>query len=316
MKSDYQILLFYKYVHIENPEAVRDWLFMLGDMYGLKGRSIVATEGLNITVEGKTEDTEEFIRELETDPRFQNINFKRSVGTGTAFPRMSVKVRKEIVTLGLGVCDIDPNQLTGVHLPAEELHKWFEEGKEFYIVDMRNVYEHKVGKFVNSIWPPLENFRDLPKVMKQLKHLKNKTVVTVCTGGVRCEKASGYLLSQGFTDVYQLENGIVTYMEKYPNEHFEGKLYVFDDRTTMGFYTDDPKHKVIGKCEGCDRPCDTFVDCATPWCAKHFVLCEECVPKYSSEGKQHCVGKCGVRKPKKLQSPFMKVVYKIKSLFA
>jgi predicted sulfurtransferase len=105
----------------------------------------------------------------------------------------------------------------------------------------------------------MDNFRDLPNVVKQIAHLKNKTVVTVCTGGVRCEKASGYLITQGFTDVYQLENGIVTYMEKYPNENFLGKLYVFDKRILMGFYTDDTKHVIVGRCEGCDAPCERFV---------------------------------------------------------
>ncbi|MEK7106261.1 MAG: rhodanese-like domain-containing protein, partial [Patescibacteria group bacterium] len=242
MKGSYQILLFYKYVHISNPEEVRDWLRDLCQKFGLKGRLIVASEGLNITLEGKTEDTESFIKEMEKDPlsaqagRFLNIHYKRSEGTGNAFPKLSVKVRSEIVSLHLGTCDVDPNVTTGVHLSPEELHIWINGDptspeasrgkKEFYIVDMRNAYEHAVGKFAGSICPPMENFRDLPKLLKTIDHLKDKTILTVCTGGVRCEKASGYLITQGFKDVYQLNGGIVSYMEKYPNEDFEGKLYV------------------------------------------------------------------------------------------
>src|SRR6185369_5737909 len=116
-----------------------------------------------------------------------------------------------------------PNKLTGKRLKPEELHDWINSDKEFYIVDMRNGYEHLAGYFKGSILPAMDNFRDLPAFLKQIEHLKNKTVLTVCTGGVRCEKASGYLLANGFSDVYQLDGGIVTYMESYPNEDFLGK---------------------------------------------------------------------------------------------
>lgn len=312
MDNSYQILLFYKYVRIEDPQAVRDWLFALCQKLSLKGRLIVATEGLNITLEGKTEDTEAFITELETDQRFLNIHFKRSVGTGDAFPRLSVKVRSEIVSLHLGTCDIDPNQLTGVHLAPEALHQWIAEGREFYIIDMRNAYEHAIGKFKDSICPPMNNFRDLQKVVKRLKHLKDKTVLTVCTGGIRCEKASGYLLAQGFTSVYQLDGGIVSYMEKYPNEDFEGKLYVFDGRVAMGFYTDDPAHVIVGRCEDCGAQSENIVDCRSGNCNGQFIICEACEKKQLEEkGITHCPKRCGG----KVKSPFGKLVQKVKSIF-
>ena len=221
---NYQIILFYKYVHIEKPEEVKVWHDEVCAKLGLTGRCIIASEGINATFEGTVENIAEYVKELEKDERFKNIHFKYSEGTGQAFPKLSIKVRKEIVSLHLDTCDIDPNEVTGIHL----------KGRKFYIVDMRNVYEHKVGHFAGSILPPIENFRDLPKVVEQIKHLKNKTVLTVCTGGVRCEKASGFLITQGFSDVYQLDGGIVSYMEKYPNEDFKGKLYVFDGRVVMG----------------------------------------------------------------------------------
>lgn len=313
----YQILLFYKYVHITEPQQVRDWLFDMCQTLNLKGRLIVATEGLNITLEGKTEDTETFIKELEKDQRFLNIHMKRSEGTGDAFPRLSVKVRPEIVSLHLGVCDVDPNQTTGIHLKPEELHEWLNppaggQKKEFYIVDMRNAYEHAVGQFAGSICPPMENFRDLPKLMKMIDHLKDKTVLTVCTGGVRCEKASGYLITQGFKDVYQLDGGIVSYMEKYPNEDFEGKLYVFDGRVAMGFYTDDPKHKVIGVCVGCGGSSENIVDCRERGCNGQFILCDTCEKKQlEKHGSIHCVKNC----KKVHKSPFGKLFGKIKNIF-
>ena len=317
VESDSQILLFYKYVYIDNPQETRDWFFDLCKELGLKGRLIVATEGLNITLEGEKENTETFIVEMEKDLRFNNVHMKRSVGTGNAFPRLSVKVRPEIVSLHLGTCDVDPNEITGKHLKPEELHVWLNPSdgspkKEFYIVDMRNAYEHMVGKFAGSICPPMENFRDLPKLLKTIQHLKNKTVLTVCTGGVRCEKASGYLITQGFKDVYQLDGGIVSYMEKYPNEDFEGKLYVFDGRVAMGFYTDDPKHKIIGKCASCGASAEEIVDCREFGCNGQFILCADCENKQiHKRGHTYCVRNC----KKVYKSPLGKIWGTMKSIF-
>jgi len=285
---EYQIILFYKYVRIEDPEQVKIWHEEICTRLGLMGRCIIAPEGINATFEGTKENIKLYIKELEQDVRFHNIHFKYSVGTDHAFPKLSIKTRKEIVSLNLGTCDIDPNQITGIHLKPEELHNWIKTGREFYIVDMRNVYEHKVGHFENSILPPIENFRDLPKVVEQIKHLKNKTVLTVCTGGVRCEKASGFLIMQGFTDVYQLGGGIVSYMEKYPNEDFQGKLYVFDGRVVQGFFTDDPKHEIVGKCDICTEQSENYVNCANPVCHRHFIACDKC----TDGGSIYCKGGC------------------------
>lgn len=276
MSENYEIILFYKYVYIANPEALMREQRSIQEQLGLKGRTIVSTEGINATMEGTSENIEQYLSHLFSDVRFQNTHIKRDPGTGHAFPRLSVKVRPELVSLGLGVCDIDPNVLTGIHLSPDELHQWFQDGKEFYIIDMRNAYEHQVGYFEGSIMPPMDNFRDLPKFMESISHLKHKTVLTVCTGGVRCEKASGYLLSNGFTDVYQLDGGILSYMRKYPNENFLGKLYVFDGRISVGFYTDDPKHQVVGQCWVCKKQSERFTNCVLDDCNRKMIACEEC----------------------------------------
>lgn len=307
--KDFQILLFYRYVFISEPLHVCEWLRALCTRLGCTGRIIVGTEGINATLEGTRESTETFIQELERDARFRGIHYKKSLGTGSAFPKLSVKVRTEIVSGHLGACDIDPTHLTGKRLSPEMLHEWIQTGKPFFIVDMRNRYEHEIGRFADSICPPLENFRDLPKIMKTLSHLTHKTVVTVCTGGIRCEKASGYLLSQGFTDVWQLEGGIVSYMEKYPNEDFEGKLYVFDRRIAMGFYTDDPRHVVIGKCKECEAPCERFVNCEHMWCGNYFLLCRSCEKNAHSSGMLTCPHGCRVRNPKKILNPWKRLFF-------
>ncbi|TSC77693.1 MAG: UPF0176 protein [Parcubacteria group bacterium Gr01-1014_24] len=286
----YVIILFYKYVHIDDPEAVKKQEMEVCERLGLRGRCIIASEGINATFEGTRESIGEYIKELEKDKRFLGTHFKLSFGTGNSFPRLSIRVRKEIVSLGLGNCNLDPNKISGKRVSPEELHGWIKNRREFYIVDMRNVYEHKVGHFENSILPLIENFRDLPKIVKQIAHLKNKTVLTVCTGGVRCEKASGFLVTQGFTDVYQLDGGIVSYMKKYPNEDFRGKLYVFDGRVTMGFYTGDVKHKVIGRCDACSEQSENYVNCANPVCHRHFINCKNCLAK--NNGEAFCPGGC------------------------
>lgn len=274
--NDYEILLFYKYVHIEDPAALVKEQRELQDRLGIKGRTLIASEGINATLEGTPKALDAYLAVLLADPRFSNTHIKRSPGTGNAFPKLVVRARSEIVALGLGACDVNPNQVTGTRLSPEDLHAWIHSDKEFYIIDMRNAYEHLAGHFKNSILPPMDNFRDLPKFLESIAHLKDKTVVTVCTGGVRCEKASGYLLANGFTDVYQLDGGIVSYMALYPNEDFLGKLYVFDDRMLMGFYTDDPKHEIVGRCRVCNAPCERYTNCANDDCHRQTIACAAC----------------------------------------
>lgn len=270
---NYQVLLYYKYTNIDNLAALRDEQIKLCKELNLKGRIIVAHEGINGTVEGLTEDTEKYIDELTSDPKFKDINFKKSIGDGNAFPKLSVKVRPEIVAARL---PINPNEITGKYLSADELHEWFKSGKEFYTVDMRNDYEYISGYFENSIFSGLHNFYDLPTVLPALENLKDKTIVTVCTGGVRCEKASGFLVLNGFKDVYQLKDGIQTYMEKYPNSYFKGKLYVFDNRLTVGFNTDDAGHEIVGRCYHCQKPADTYTNCEYDVCHYHYICCKDC----------------------------------------
>lgn len=295
----HQILLYYKYVKIENPVALMRAQKRLCEKLNLKGRIIIAEEGINGTVEGITKNTEEYIAEMKKDERFSDIHWKKSEGTGHAFPKLSVRVREEIVSLHLHENDLKPWSVTGKYLKPEELHEWIQSKKEFYIVDMRNDYEHKSGHFENSILPPMNNFRDLPKLLPLLSDIKNKTILTVCTGGVRCEKASGFLVENGFSDVYQLQGGIVSYMELYPNEDFKGKLYVFDGRVLMGFNTADKNHEVIGKCEKCLEKSENYINCDTVGCHRHFILCKKCI----SEFGQVCPNGCDYLRKKQRENP-------------
>lgn len=293
MEEKYKIILYYKYVTIDNPDQLRIEQLELCKNLGFKGRIIVAEEGINGTFEGLESKCNEYISLMKKDARFSDIHWKISNGTknGTAFPKLSVKVRPEIVSLHLGKeNDIDPNALTGNHLNPEDLRKWYEENKEFYVVDMRNDYELKVGQFRNTIFPGMKNFRDLRKDFKKIKHLKDKPVLTVCTGGVRCEKASGLLKREGFENIYQLNGGIVNYMEKYPGKDFDGSLYVFDKRLTMHF-NDEENHKVIGKCEKCNTSTEAYRNCRSMYCHRHFICCDNCLEK---NGDAFCNLKCKI----------------------
>ncbi len=284
---DFVVLLFYKYVKIEDPEAFMNAHRALCERLNIKGRYAIAYEGLNGTCEGTPEAVNEYVKELTSDPRFADIHMKYSKGTGNAFRKLKIRVRPEIVALGLKEDDVDPNVTTGIHLKPEELHEWFENGEDFAIVDMRNQYEHQVGHFPGSVLPNLKNFRDLPKVLPELEHLKDKKVLTVCTGGVRCEKASGYLKTKGFDNVYQLDGGMVSYMEKYPGKNFLGAMYSFDSRVVIDY--DGGNHPIIGKCSECGVPSENVVDCKDPSCHGQIILCKDC---FAKSGKVFCKDRC------------------------
>lgn len=302
---DFQILLYYKYVSIADPESFCKSQKELCERLNLKGRIIVAKEGINGTVGGTRKATEDYIEEMVQDPRFSDIHWKKSTGPEDAFPRLSVKVRPEIVTTKITDVPLDPSVETAPHLKPEELHAWYREGRKFKVIDMRNSYEIGIGTFKGSVDPETMNFRDLPKSLEKLKVHKDETVITVCTGGVRCEKASQYLRTQGFKDVYQLDGGIVTYMEKYPGKDFEGTLYVFDKRKKMDFCKPGERD-VIGKCSICLGTTERVENCADDECHLQFICCDNCIAEY--DGMVYCK-ECGNAQGKIPRSGrYMKVV--------
>ncbi|MDO8231607.1 MAG: rhodanese-related sulfurtransferase [bacterium] len=281
----HQVLLFYKYVTIDDPETLKGWVTARARSLGLAGRVIVAEEGINGTLEGSLEHTNIFKDEFLEDPRFSDVQVKTSLGNGASFPKLSVKVRDEIVGTRFDKERVDPRKQTARHLRPEELRSWYESQKDFVVVDMRNDYEFESGHFRNSINPKLNNSRDLPEALPLLEPLKNKTVLTVCTGGVRCEKMSAYLLSEGFADVYQLDNGIHGYMEKYPGKDYLGTLYTFDGRLTMDFGGD---REIVGKCFLCGAKTESYVNCADDTCHLHFLACEVCQKEEGTFCSERC----------------------------
>ena len=195
-RDAYQVLLFYKYVTIDAPEELAETVRSLATELSLIGRVIVAAEGINATLEGTVENTESFVARFILDGRFADIQIKRSAGNGKSFSRLSVKVRDEIVSTGFTSDEADPRVSTAPKLSAEELRDWYENERDFVVVDMRNNYEFASGHFKDSVEPGISASRHLPLMLDKLASLKEKTIVTVCTGGVRCEKMSAYLMNK------------------------------------------------------------------------------------------------------------------------
>lgn len=271
----FQVLLFYKYVTIEEPQAFAARFEIRLKELGLTGRVLIAEEGINATVEGTTEQTEALIQDFRNDPRFADMNIKKSVGTGTTFPKLAVRVRKELVGTQFSQAEADPRIRTAPHLPPEALHEMYEKNEDFVVIDMRNSYEFVSGHFKQSIDPGMRASRDLKKAVVKLEAYKDKKIVTVCTGGIRCEKMSAYLLNKGFTNVHQLENGIHAYMEKYPGKDFLGTLYTFDERVLMDF---GGEREVVGACHRCKSQTERYLNCANYECHLHILICETCAP--------------------------------------
>ena len=282
----YQVLLFYKYVTVTNPHECADHVRRLCEKYELKGRAIVAEEGINATFEGTVENTERFVQEFKEDVRFRDVQIKRSTGTGASFPRLKVKIRQEIVGTRFPK-EVDPRARTAPYISPDELHMLYEEKKDdFVVVDMRNSYEYESGHFAGSIDPGMDASRQLPEVIEKLKDVGDKKIITVCTGGIRCEKMATYLLHKGFKHVQQLDGGMHTYMEKYPEGHFKGTLFTFDDRLVMDF---GGKREIIGKCKRCSAPNEQYQNCANAECNMLFLICNDCM---SSEGPGFCGETC------------------------
>ena len=275
MSSNIYVLLYYKFTSVKKPqfEVMQHKLVCQG--IGLKGRILIGEEGLNGTVAGTRAQLKQYTDYMDNHPVFNNIVFKRSPAGKMPFPKMIVKYRKEIVTLGKKV-DL---KKTGKYLKPQELHELFEKNEDMVVVDMRNNYEYEVGRFEGAIQPDTVKFYELPEKVKNLKIDKKKKVVTYCTGGIRCEKATALLAEEGFTDVYQLEGGIVKYLEKYPDGHFIGKNFVFDDRMVTNTDTKSGS-KVLGKCAHCKQASDRYIDCVKPDCHQLFICCKDCEKKY------------------------------------
>ena len=275
-----KILLYYKFTPVKEPDLLKLWQKTLCDSLGLKGRILVSAQGINGTVGGDLDALKAYIKATKAFPGFKNITWKWSDGTADSFPRMSVKVKKELVAFNTwDELQVDENGVvgSGTHLKPHELHDLVDKHKdEVVFFDGRNQYEAKVGRFKNAVVPDTRTSKDFVTELESGKYddLKDKKVVTYCTGGVRCELLSAMMKQRGFKDVYQIDGGIVKYGEAYGDDGlWEGNLYVFDGRMGMNF---SDHAKTIGKCIHCGGSTSNYENCALAECNDLVLICEEC----------------------------------------
>lgn len=281
-----KIILYYKFAPIADPEALRLWQKTLCEKLSLKGRILISHHGINGTLGGDIEAVKAYVKATKEYPFFKGMVFKWSDGTGNDFPRLSIKVRNEIVAFD-AADEIKVNEGGvvdgGTHLKPEEVHKLVEKRDEDVVFfDGRNIHEAAVGKFKNAIIPSVKTSRDFKKELENPKYdaIKDKPVVTYCTGGIRCEILTSLMKKRGFKEVYQIDGGIAAYGKKYKDDGlWEGKLYVFDSRLVTQF---SENAKDIGHCIRCDTKTSNFENCANQACNYLVLLCKKCGEKTSA----------------------------------
>ena len=280
-----KILLFYKFTPLTDPETVRLWQRELCERWGLTGRILISTHGINGTVGGPLKSVKKYIRTTREFAPFKDIDFKWSEGTGEDFPRLEVKVRPEIVTFGRpDEIVVDDSGIVGggVHLSPHEVHELVEKRDDVIFFDGRNAFEARVGRFKGAVVTGAQTTPDFVAELESGKydHLKAKPIVTYCTGGIRCEVLSVLMKNRGFQEVYQIDGGIVRYGETFKNDGlWEGSLYVFDRRLVTDFAEGAV---VLGTCDYCGDETNNFYNCVTATCRKRTLACPACASSRSS----------------------------------
>jgi predicted sulfurtransferase len=300
-----KIIIYYKYINIDSTKDLLDWQKELCSKLNLKGRIIIAKEGINSTLAGDESDIENYKNEMLNHYLFYDLDIKESYGNYNPFPRLSIKIKNEIVNLG-----IDPELISasnhGEYLTPTQAHEFISKYDEdnSVILDTRNNYESRIGSFQYAIKPNINYFRELPKFIDENEHIfKDKDVLMFCTAGVRCERATSYLKSKNIArNIYHIKGGIQRYIEQYPDGYFRGKNYVFDGRIAVKVTKD-----VFGKCDHCFIAYDDYSNCINAECNKHILVCNNCKDYYHNTCSKECLylvenNKVNIRKVKKINN--------------
>jgi UPF0176 protein len=222
----------YKFVSLDQLPSLRDALKSRCLTLNLKGTILLAPEGINLFLAGSEDNIAAFKRDLASDARFADMTFKDSRSEALPFGKLLVKIKREIIPFGKP--EINPAQQPAERLAARTLKAWLDARRDIVLLDTRNSFEIKHGTFKNATDFAIDHFRNFPRAAEHADPgLKEKTIVTFCTGGIRCEKAAPYLLQQGYQHVYQLDGGILKYFEQCGKAHFEGDCFVFDERIAL-----------------------------------------------------------------------------------
>jgi UPF0176 protein len=277
-----KIILYYKFTPIKDPEAVRLWQRTLCEQLNLRGRVLISEHGINGTLGGNLKDLKTYVKQTRSFAPFKDMVFKWSDGGRKDFPKLVVKVRPEIVTFNAGdEIKVDETGIIGggKRLKPADVHKLLKDRDDVVFFDGRNKHEAAVGKFKGAVVPDVRHSRDFKGELDKPEYepLKDKPVVTYCTGGIRCEVLSALMKNRGFKEVYQIDGGIAKYGETYGDDGlWEGSLYVFDDRITTKFTTNA---KDIGDCILCSAKTSRYTNCANKKCNFHMLVCDRCADK-------------------------------------
>ena len=278
--AQYTVSALYKFVRLENYEDMRAELLATMEKNDVKGTLLLAYEGINGTIAGPEEGIQNVLAYLNSDERINPLSHKESYNETAPFKRCKVKLKKEIVTMG--VEGIDPTNVVGTYVKPQDWNELISD-PEILLVDTRNDYEVEIGTFQNAVNPDTETFREFPQYVKDnLDPQKHKKVAMFCTGGIRCEKSTAYLKEQGFEDVYHLEGGILKYLEEVPKEEtmWEGECFVFDDRVAVDH---DLEKGQYDQCHACRYPITEEEKEHEHY--KQGISCHRCYDKYSDEQK-------------------------------
>ena len=287
MTQDYRVLLYYQYVPIEDGETFAQKHLADCKELGLKGRILVADEGINGTVSGTIEQTNAYMELMKNDPRFSSTIFKIDEAEQNAFKKMHVRYRPELVNLSLED-DVNPLELTGAYLDPKEFREAMLD-ENTVVIDARNDYEFDLGHFRGAIRPEIRSFRELPQWIRDNKEqFMEKRVLTYCTGGIRCEKFSGWLVREGFKDVGQLHGGIATYGKdpEVQGDLWDGQMYVFDSRIAVPI--NQKEHVIVGRDWFDGSPCERYINCGNPECNRQMLASEENEAKYLGACSHEC----------------------------
>lgn len=281
-----KILLFYKFEEIKNPEYFARRHLNFCKKLGVLGKVLVSKEGINGSISGTREQIEKYKQFLLSLKGFENIKFKKESSFEHPFRKINVRVRNEIISLRKPV---NMNNKGKYIKPKEFLDLYKNENlKDVIILDTRNYYECELGRFKNAVNPNIKTFRELPNFVENFKKDidKNKKIITYCTGGIRCEKASAYLKEQGFDNVYQLEGGIINFCQQFPNTVWEGKCFVFDKRLVSDI---NQNNMPITRCIDCGELCDLYKNCKNLNCDKLVIICVNCQEKLQGCCSKGCL---------------------------
>lgn len=308
MTNKYLILAYYHFADVKDPALFVKEHKKFFENRDVKGRLYISKEGINGQMSGSKKDCEDYMTWLKSRPGFEEVFFKVDPSDENIFFKMTVKVREQLVAFDQKVNLKNRSK----HLSPQDWKSHLEGDEDYVLIDVRNDYESKIGHFKGAVLPQCSSFREFgdfteKEIIENEKVPKDKKILMYCTAGIRCEYYSAYMKEKGYQNIYQLEGGVVNYAHEVGDDHWEGKLFVFDDRLVHPL---SEQEKCISKCKHCESPADTYYNCANMDCNFLFTCCKNCLKENAGCCCDECIQAQRVRPVTHLSNkPFRKWYY-------